>query len=335
MTFDDYINLLNADGELRTHLLENQLTDADIQQYVTEHSNVMLGYDLPLNLPLYRARYDSDNWIDKENCSQYSYIQNTESIRMFRYNRDGEQVLYTSTTPFIAFKEIENGSDKNVYISKWGKVHNEDNFSVCTAICSEGIAADSTAGKYLNIMRNNLRPDTFRQAEEMGNVLEADSIDGYKGYEGLNYRFSSAIASRLFQGCEALLTVSKKSDGQELNITFKRETVDTKLVIKAVYEIDAPSRHNSSILHINRIGIPRDNRIEWHEWRINMDSFRLPSYRQSLAEIRQIIERRDERRYQFVFFPNINKSIDAFHQGIIVDKETRNRFYVEYEIDLL
>ena len=271
MTFDDYINLLNADGELRTHLLENQLTDADIQQYVTEHSNVMLGYDLPLNLPLYRARYDSDNWIDKENCSQYSYIQNTESIRMFRYNRDGEQVLYTSTTPFIAFKEIENGSDKNVYISKWGKVHNEDNFSVCTAICSEGIAADSTAGKYLNIMRNNLRPDTFGQAEGIGNVLEADSVDGY---EGLNYRFSSAIASRLFQGCEALLTVSKKLDGQELNITFKRETVDTKLVIKAVYEIDAPSRHNSSILHINRIGIPRDNRIDWHKWRIDLDSLR-------------------------------------------------------------
>ena len=118
MTFDDYINLLNADGELRTHLLENQLTDADIQQYVTEHSNVMLGYNLPLNLPLYRARYDSDNWIDKEDCSQYSYIQDAEGIRMFRYNLDGEQVLYTSTTPFIAFKEIENGNDRNVYISR-------------------------------------------------------------------------------------------------------------------------------------------------------------------------------------------------------------------------
>ena len=66
-------------------------------------------------------------------------------------------------------------------------------------------------------MRNNLRPDTFRQAEEMGNVLEADSIDGY---EGLNYRFSSAIASRLFQGCEALLTVSKKSDGKRPKLTY-------------------------------------------------------------------------------------------------------------------
>lgn len=334
MTFDDYINLLNADGELRTHLLENQLTDADIQQYVTEHSNVMLGYDLPLNLPLYRARYDSDNWIDKENCSQYSYIQNTESIRMFRYNRDGEQVLYTSTTPFIAFKEIENGSDKNVYISKWGKVHNEDNFSVCTAICSEGIAADSTAGKYLNIMRNNLRPDTFRQAEEMGNVLEADSIDGY---EGLNYRFSSAIASRLFQGCEALLTVSKKSDGKELNITFKREAVDTKLNIRAAYEIDAPSRHNSSILHINRIGIPRDNRIDWHKWRIDLDSLRLPSNQQcqNLTTIRQIIENHDERRFQLVLVPNFNKSFDDFHSGIIIDTENKKKICVEYKIDLV
>lgn len=334
MTFDDYINLLNADGELRTHLLENQLTDADIQQYVTEHSNFMVGYDLPLNLPLYRARYDSDNWTDKEESSQYSYIQDAEGIRIFRYNRNGEQVLYTSTTPFIAFKEIENGSDRNVYISKWGKVHNEDNFSVCTAICNEGIAADSTAGKYLNIMRNNLRLDTFRQAEEMGNVLEADSIDGY---EGLNYRFSSAIASRLFQGCEALLTVSKKSDGKELNITFKREAVDTKLKIRAVYEIDAPSRHNGSILHINRIGIPQDNQIEWHEWRINMDSFRLPSNHQDqdLAAIRQIIARHDERRYQFRLFPNYNKNLDDFHVGIIVDNENGDRIYVEYKIDLV
>lgn len=334
MTINEYINLLNADGELRTHLLDNQVTDADIQQYVAERVNLMAGFDQPLNLSLYRARYDSDNWTDKEDCSQYSYIQDAEGVRMFRYNQDREQVLYTSTNPFVAFKEIENGNDRNVYISKWGKVHDGDRFSVCTAICSEGIVTDSTAGKYLNIMRNNLRPDAFRQAEEMGNVLEADSIDGY---EGLNYRFSSAIASRLFQGCEALLTVSKKSDGKELNITFKREAVDTKLNIRAVYEIDAPSRHNGSILHINRIGIPRNNRIEWHEWRINMESLTLLSVHQDLdsAIIRQIIERYDERRYQFVLFPNLNKNLDDFHLGIIDDMETGNRFYVEYEIDLL
>ena len=334
MTLNEYINLLNANEELRTHLLDNQVTDADIQQYVAEYVNLMAGFDLSLNLSLYRARYDSDNWTDKEDCSQYSYIQDAEGIRMFRYNRDGEQVLYTSTTPFIAFKEIENGSDRNVYISKWGKVHNEDNFSACTAICIEGVAAGSTAGKYLNIMRDRLRLNVFGQVEKVGNVLEADNVDGH---EGLNYRFSSAIASRLFQGCEALLTVSKKSEGRELNITFKREAVDAKLVIKAVYEIDAPFHHNGSILYVNRIGIPQDNRIVWHEWRINRDSFRLPPHcqNQNLEEIRQIIEGYDERRFQFVLFPNINKSIDDFHLGIIVDNETGNRFYVEYEIDLL
>ena len=215
-----------------------------------------------------------------------------------------------------------------------GKAHDEDCFSVCTAICNEDIVTNSTAGKYLNIMRNNLRPDTFRQAEEMGNVLEADSIDGY---EGLNYRFSSAIASRLFQGSEALLTVSKKLEGMDLNVTFKREAVDAKLNMKAVYEIDAPARHNGSILHINRIGIPRGNWIAWHEWRINRESLRLPSNHQDqdLAVIRQIIERRNKRRFQFVLSPNINKEIDDFHFGIIVNKETRNRFYVEYEINLL
>lgn len=334
MNLNEYINLLNADGELRTHLLDNQVTDADIQQYVSEHANLMTGYDLPLNLSFYRARYDSDNWADKGDCSQYSYIQDAESVRMFRYNQDREQVLYTSTTPFAAFKEIENGSDRNVYISKWGKVHNRDNFSVCTAICNTGIVPNYTAERYLNIMRERLYPNVFRQAEEMGNVLEADNVDGY---ERLNYRFSSAIASRLFQGCEALLTVSKKSDGKELNITFKREAVDTKLKIRAVYEIDAPSRHNGSILHINRIGIPQDNQIEWHEWRINMDSFRLPSHRQNqkLAEIKQIIENSNERRFQFVLFPNINKSIDDFHSGKIKDNETNTLFNVKYNIDLL
>lgn len=334
MTLTEYINLLNADEELRTHLQENQVTDAYIQRYVAEHVNLMTGFDLSLNLSLYRARYDSDNWTDKEDYSQFSYIQDAERIGMFRYNQDREQVLYTSTNPFVAFKEIENGSDGNVYISKWGKVHSGDVFSVCTAICSEGIAADSTAANYLNIMRERLCPDIFRQAEEIGNVLEADNVDGH---EGLNYRFSSAIASRLFQGCEALLTVSKKSDGSELNITFKREAVDAKLNMKAVYEIDAPSRHNNSILHVNRIGIPQDNRIEWHEWRINMESFRLPSVHQALdlATIRQIIERRDERRYQFVLFPNLNKSLDNFHLGIIKDNKTNAQFYVEYKINLL
>ena len=122
-----------------------------------------------------------------------------------------------------------------------------------------------------------------------------------------------------------------------MNITFKREAVDTKLNIRAVYEIDAPSRHNGSILHINRIGIPQDNQIEWHEWRINMESLTLLSVHQDLdsAIIRQIIERYDERRYQFVLFPNLNKNLDDFHLGIIDDMETGNRFYVEYEIDLL
>lgn len=334
MNLNEYINLLNADGELRTHLLENQVTDADIQQYMSEHTNLMTGYDLPLNLPLYRARYDSDIWTDKEDLSQYSYIQDAERIGMFRYNREHEQVLYTSTTPCVAFKEIENGNERNVYISRWENVSSADSFSVYTAIYQDGIDAGSTAGKYLDIMQGRLCPTAFRHAEKLGNVLEADCV---YGYEGLNYRFSSAIASRLFQGCEALLTVSKKSLGKELNITFKRETVDTKLDIKVVYEIDAPSRHSGSILHVNRIGIPRHNRIEWYGWRINCGTLRLPSTHQDqdLVVIRQIIERYDERRYQFALFLNLNKNLDDFHLGVITDNITRHRFYVEYKINIL
>ena len=103
MTLNEYINLLNANEELRTHLLDNQVTDADIQQYVTEHVNLMTGFDLSLNSFLYRARYDSNNWVDKEDSSQYGYIQDAEHIGIFRYNQDREQVLYTSTNPFVAF----------------------------------------------------------------------------------------------------------------------------------------------------------------------------------------------------------------------------------------
>lgn len=59
------------------------------------------------------------------------------------------------------------------------------------------------------------------------------------------------------------------------------------------------------------------------------------SSKSKLRGIKQIIENRNERRFQFVLFPNINKNLDDFHLGIIDDMETGNRFYVEYEIDLL
>lgn len=68
-----------------------------------------------------------------------------------------------------------------------------------------------------------------------------------------------------------------------------------------------------------------------------MESFTLQSVRQDqdLVTIRQIIEKRDERRYLFVLFPNPNKSLNDFHSGIIVDNETENRFYMKYNINLL
>lgn len=337
MTIQEYIQLLGVDDDqLRNRILENTLTEEDIQNYVLAGSWTTLEQDLSLNLPFYRARYDSDNWDDKEDITQYGYIQNQQNIRQFRYNREHEQVLYTSTTPFVAFEEIKDENNQHdIYISKWRRRNEAAPFSVQLNINREGIVEESTAGRFKETMEKIAdKNDDIVQAEKVGKILEADQIDGY---ENLNYRFSSTIASRLFQGCDALLTVSKKSDGKELNITFKREAVDTKLNIKTIYEIDAPYHHGGSILYVKRIGIPQDNRIKWHEWKINQKSLKLPSryQNQNLTAIRQIIGNRDEHRFQFLLFPNLNKSLDNFHLGIIVERETRNRFYVEYNIDLL
>ncbi|MDO4800853.1 MAG: hypothetical protein Q4A15_01680, partial [Prevotellaceae bacterium] len=74
------------------------------------------------NLHLFRARYvDLNNPFDTSDPGQYGYIHNGY-IKMFRYNRENEPVLYTATDPAIAFREIESPKQGNrYYLSVWRK----------------------------------------------------------------------------------------------------------------------------------------------------------------------------------------------------------------------
>lgn len=273
MTIDKYITMLGEDEAFKQRLIdawdnEDALNDI-IKQYIENHAISMSGIDLCPTMKFYRARYDSEDWTDKSDLGQYSYIHDKEKVKLFRYNKDKEQVLYTSTKPLVAYNEIYK-DDKKFYISKWS-IKGNNKLKLQTTLC-KGIAKGSLAFCYMNIMREkykeNYKDDLknkFEQAIKIGDVLEADSVDGY---DELNYKLSSAIASKFFLGCDALCTISKKSEGKELNVTFKKDIVDKRLRIEAVYEIE-PNNGPHPLL---RIGIPRNNKIEWHEWEFDIDS---------------------------------------------------------------
>lgn len=333
MTIQEYIQLLGVDDDqLRNRILENTLTEEDIQNYVLAGSWTTLEQDLSLNLPFYRARYDSDNWDDKEDITQYGYIQNQQNIRQFRYNREHEQVLYTSTNPLTAFQEIEDENNQHdIYISKWGKRNEAVRFRVLLNINRDGIKEKSTAGKYKKIMEANKNNDIV-QAEKAGKILEADQIDGY---ENLNYRFSSVIASTIFNAYDAILTVSKKSAGKELNVTFKREAVDQNLELKAVYKINYQDCNNL-LYKIAIIGVPENGRISWYRWGIDVNSVELKNQQDITNEqIRHIVRMHNTQHFRFLLYPNINADINAKHTGIIEDLINSIRYEVTYHIRLL
>ncbi len=266
MTIDEYTSLLGEGEAFKQRLIdawgnEDALNDI-IKQYIDNHANFMCGIDLCPTIKFYRARYDSEDWTDKSDLTQYSYIYDKEKVKLFRYNKDGEQVLYTSTKPLVAYNEIYK-DDKKFYISKWG-IKGSKRLTVQTTLMNDGIAENSLASHYMDIMREKHK-DNFEKAAKIGAVLEADSVDEYNE---LNYKFSSAIASKFFLGCDALLTISKKSDGKELNVTLKKDIVDKRLRLEAVYEIEPNDAHQP----LRRIGIPRGKRIEWYEWEFDIDS---------------------------------------------------------------
>lgn len=327
MTIDEYMSLLGKGEAFKQRLIEawsseDGTIDDIINSYIEPLTKTMNIVPLPFkNAHFYRARYDSDNWTDKNDLSQYGYIHNAEVISLFRYNKDHEQVLYTSTSPYTAFDEIfdHNKNGKNVYISKWRKKNCDKVLCVYPTIYPE-VPKRSIAERYYEaLLCNPVNFDT-KLSRKVGLILEAECIDNY---DGLNYKFSSAIASKFLLGSDALLTVSKKSSNTELNVTFKKDVTDNDLEIQAVYEVENPTCRNE-LNRVCKIGIPQDGHLKWYRYEVETDTIKIIKYGQLKISAPDIItdysKRKSLRKYKYTLYPNINLAITDCHIGLVYNE---------------
>lgn len=269
-------------------------------------------YQSELNLPLYRARYDDG--FNKSDPNQFGYIHNLDLITMFRYNKAHEAVLYTATDPMTAFKEIkQEGRPDSFYLSVWMPVNEDRVLNMALNINGTGLKEGSNAWRFHQILRDNTGAGSneYRYLSELGRLLEKPGSD---------YRFSSILASQIFQTHDALMTTSMKSEGKELNVTFNQNAADRLLEIKYVYHCRVPQNLDSLALDVTEVGVPHDGQIEWHPWEVVYDSIQLapdcinPVF---LPDLRNAV-RTGRGISQCVMKPNVNKAPTAEQDGVVV-----------------
>ena len=269
-------------------------------------------YQSELNLPLYRARYDDG--FNKSDPNQFGYIHNLDLITMFRYNKAHEAVLYTATDPMTAFKEIkQEGRPDSFYLSVWMPVNEDRVLNMALNINGTGLKEGSNAWRFHQILRDNTGAGSneYRYLSELGRLLEKPGSD---------YRFSSILASQIFQTHDALMTTSMKSEGKELNVTFNQNAADRLLEIKYVYHCRVPQNLDSLALDVTEVGVPHDGQIEWHPWEVVYDSIQLapdcinPVF---LPDLRNAV-RTGRGISQCVMKPNVNKAPTAEQNGVVV-----------------
>jgi len=283
-----------------------------IEEYVTKMPLKTYDYQSELNLPLYRARYDDG--FNNTDSNQFGYIHNLDLIRVYRYNKAHEAVLYTSTDPITAFKEIrQERKPDSIYISVWMPVNEDCVLNMALNINGTGLKEGSNAWRFHQILRDNTGAGSleYRYLSELGRLLEKPGSD---------YRCSSIIASQLFQTHDALMTTSMKSEGKELNVTFNQNAADRLLDIKYVYHCPVPQNLVISALEVTEIGVTNDGKIVWHPWEVDFGSIQLspdcinPVY---LPDLREAV-RTGSGISQCVLKPNVNKAPTAEHDGVVV-----------------
>ena len=283
-----------------------------IESYIGRMTLKTYNYQSELNLPLYRARYDDG--FNNSDPNQFSYIHNKELIAMFRYNKAHEAVLYTATDPITAFKEIkQEGKPDSFYLSVWMPVNEDCVLNMALNINGTGLKEGSNAWRFHQILRDNTGAGSpeYRYLSELGRLLEKPGSD---------YRFSSILASQIFQTHDALMTTSMKSDGKELNVTFNQNAADHLLEIKYVYHCPVPQNLDSLVLDVTEVGVPHDGQIEWHPWEVNYDSIQLSPdciNPVSLPDLREAV-RTGRGISQCVIKPNVNKAPTVEHDGVVV-----------------
>ena len=234
--------------------LENLQTLEDKSNFVEKFPHA----ELPLNLSFYRVRYDDG--FDKNDKTQFGYIQDASKVKIGRYNIDQEQVLYTSTNPKTAFMEIEshNNTSDSYYISVWRKM-DEDKIMTALSYNPDDCKYKSNADMYNKDIKRLLEEGKKKYGmgykefiKNIGERMESDST----------YEFSSLLASSLLKKYEALITMSAQSDGQELNVTFNKETVDKRLKLSLVLHGDG-AEVKKLLMNVDEVGIVENEKIIW------------------------------------------------------------------------
>lgn len=332
--------MCNVDEEAYFQSMQRNLNDmeatiedgvavsADIESLVNSMTLVAYDYDSRLDLPLYRARFDSG--FDKTDPNQFGYIHNIAAIRQFRYNKDQEAVLYTATYPATAYQEIESSRNGEAffYLSVWSHRVNTRDIVLALNINGVGLRAGTTAERFYNILRENVGAGTSKLSylTTLGRMLEKPGND---------YRFSSILASKIFENHDALMTTSMKSNGSELNVTFNQNATDNLLELKYVFRCEVPIDSHSITYIVDEIGIPQGNAIEWHRWEIDIDSIDFtnqPNLPITIEQLRNAIQT-GRRITQKVMYPNVNKTLGDYHDGIVDFNGVR--YYVSFLIRLL
>lgn len=255
-----YISLIERMSELLKDF-DNAPNDDIIN--VAQSINVDSLYNIPLksHIALYRARYS--NGFDDTGLEQFSYIHNVDIIRQLRYNKANEPVLYTATNPVIAYKEIESPEKSGpFYLSVWRpEAELVYSFLFDPHNCNSGTNAE----KLTRILIEKLGESSvgYDYLDKIGQLME---------HEGTNYYFSSELASKIFERIDALVSVSAKSNGSELNITFRKNAVDN--AVKMHYVLFCEKMDNQ-FFYVQKIGLLEGNSVVWYHLKLDEDSFEL------------------------------------------------------------
>lgn len=254
-------NILNEKGEI---------DEVSVKKYVEQlFVNHIKWYPMPFDdLRLYRARYD--NGFDNTDIFQFGYIQNAEVIKPLRYNLAQEQVLYTSTHPGVAYKEIAVAKPSTYfYLSLWNKKVTENNtFKTFFNIPSKLHNLNGNAKKYAGVLMTVITPRSLEYywSKHLGDLLEGDCLTGYNK----DYILSSNIAHKIFSQCDILLSVSQKSENKELNLNFSKEAAE-KLECKTIFRCKSPSTTDGELLlfEVDKIAFCSGSTITWCNFEID------------------------------------------------------------------
>lgn len=275
--------------------------------------------DISLNLQVYRVRFVEEELPNdkKISISEYGYNPKPEIMRL---NKQGEQVLYTSTHPLVAYEETVTLDSHKLYfyLSVWHKRDDAEKECSCFLSSFESCsqAPNSNANKIYHLYYQNLNEQDLQIVTKIGKVLEkqypSDSKDKYKD--------SSQLASKLLKQADCIMTPSAK-DNKEINITFNKNFADNSLVLDRVYFCRKFNSHRESLaFNVEKIGIVSEDKVVWYNWYIKENTLRNHCKKTIKVDINE---------KQALLFPNVTTSVSEWQKGIYKGE------VVEFKLDLV